>query len=966
MELNLSKLNKEQKQAVVYDKGPVLIVAGAGTGKTAVITSRFAYLVEKNKAKPEEILALTFTEKSAGEMEERIGQMLSVGYADLWISTFHSFCERILRDNGLDIGLNTDFKILNETSAWLLLRKNLDKLCLDYYKPISNPSKFIRILVSHFSKCKDQQILPNDYIKYAKNEKQDKQRIAEVAQAYKKYQELVLKNGYLDFGDLINYTIELFKKRPFILEKYRKQFKYIMVDEFQDTNLAQYELLKMISAPKNNLTVTGDDDQAIYRWRGASFGNFSQFNKDFPKAKQIVLSKNYRTFQNILDLSYKFIQKNNPNRLEAIKKINKKLKARNKGKGLVEYLYFEKQEQEATGVANKIINILKSDKNSDFNDFAVLIRANNQAEQFSRTFLRAEIPFQFMAQKGLFLKPAILDIISYFKLLDNYHESSAVFRILNLPFLKTLPEDIAKITNYSHKKFKPVFEALKEISLIEDISQKTAKTIDKILLLIEKHSKMSLQKNVSEVALAFLQDSGYLEYLAKEEKNEEIEQVSQFYAKIKKFEEENLDPKLKNFMEELTFEIESGEQGKLNFDLNQGPETVKIMTLHSAKGLEFKYVFLVNLVDRRFPSIERAEQIEIPEKLVKDIISEGDAHLEEERRLFYVGMTRAKKGLFFTFAEDYGGERKRKASRFLEEIGYNAKISNSKFQIQNTKIQKIKSKHKEFLPEHFSFTQLINFKTCPLQYKFNHILKIPVKSKPSFSYGKTMHKTLFDFLSQSVKKHSHILKNVRMLSYKDLIDIYNKNWIDEWYENKKQRNQYYNNGKKSLKIFYDNFKKQKPEILFINEKPALEQSFNFKIKNYKIFGKIDRIDRIGRKGDPVKNSQLAGDIFNGGVEIIDYKTGTGKEKLKPENKTQLIIYQIALKEVFGLNPQKLTFYYLDQGKTISFLASDKEIEKEKAKIVLIIEQIKNSDFKAKPGRYCLWCDFNSICEFKNM
>lgn len=326
----LNDLNPEQKQAVTYGDGPFLIIAGAGTGKTTVITRRIAYLILSEKAKPEEILALTFTDKAAGEMEERVDKLLPYGYVDLWISTFHSFCERILRQHALDIGLALNFKLLNQAQQTLLIRQNFDRFDLDYYKPLGNPFKFIQNLVKHFSRAKDELVTPEEYLQHAEKIKvnqdstmsgealdQETARLKEIAEAYHTYQQILLDNSALDFGDLINYTIKLLQTRPNILEKYRQQFKYILVDEFQDTNWAQYELLKLLAIPKNNLTVVADDDQSIYKFRGASYNNVIQFKKDFPSSQAVTLLRNYRSMQNILDLAHQFIQLNNPNRLEA-------------------------------------------------------------------------------------------------------------------------------------------------------------------------------------------------------------------------------------------------------------------------------------------------------------------------------------------------------------------------------------------------------------------------------------------------------------------------------------------------------------------------------------------------------------------------------------------------------------------------------------------------------------------------
>lgn len=933
--MDLSKLNKEQKKAVVHKGGPLLIVAGAGTGKTTVVTSRLAHLVETVGAKPGEILALTFTDKAAGEMEGRVDALLSLGYVDLWISTFHAFCERVLRNYGFDIGIPTNFKLVDETASWLLVRHNMDKFRLRYYKPLGNPTKFIHALISHFSRCKDQEIFPEDYLKYGRMETEEKEKILEIAKTYRIYQKLLLENSLLDFGDLLNYCLMLFRRRPAILDKYRRQFKYILVDEFQDTNWIQYELVKLLAAPENNLTVCADDDQAIYRWRGASFGNIIQFKKDYPEAKEVVLVKNYRSRQSILDISYKFIQANNPNRLEYLNKIDKKLVSSAEGEGIIEHLHFKTAEQEVQGVINRIVGILKEQKDASFGDFAILVRANESANAFARACERSGIAYQFLALKGLYSKPVILDIISYFKLLDDYHEGSAVWRVLNMPFLGIPVQDIAKITHYNAKKSQSLFESLSELVLIPGISPAAQAGIGNLLSMIQKHAAMAAEKNVSEVMVAFLYDSGYLKFLEQKARKEDFDYIGQFFNKIKAFEEADLDPNLKRFMEELELELESGEEGKLDADASLGNDTVKIMTIHAAKGLEFKYVFLVNLVDRKFPTSERKEQIELPRALAKDIVPEGDVHLQEERRLFYVGMTRAKTGLFFTSASDYGGVNRKKISRFLAELGYKDDLKAEP--VNGVKINNYRKKQARFvLPDHFSFTQLANFEKCPRLYQYAHIWKIKPKGKAVFSFGRTMHDTLYEYLLDCREKPT----------FTRLKDHYEKHWIDEWYDDPVEKETYYKLGLKSLKIFWRDHSRRKPNILKLDGTPALELGFNLKINGSSIYGKIDRIDEN-----------------KGGIEIIDYKTGTVKEKLRPEDKQQLLIYQIAAKEVFGLDPKKLTYLYLEAGKEVSFLGSGKDVEKQKEKIVGLIEKIKNSDFRAAPGWQCEWCDYKGICEF---
>lgn len=974
MALDLKKLNQEQKEAVVHGKGPLLIVAGAGTGKTTVITQRIVHLIEKGEAKPEEILAVTFTEKAAEEMEERVVKLLPYGYVDLWISTFHSFCERVLRDYALDIGIPADFKILDGTSGWLLVYKNLDKFQLDYYRSLGNPTKFIQALLAHFSHCKDQEIYPEDYQKYAEKlktrddlpENPESERIKEVANAYHIYQKILLENSSLDFGDLINYCLQLFKKRPKILEKYREKFKYILVDEFQDTNWAQYELIKVLSAPQNNLTVCADDDQAIYRWRGASFSNIIQFKSDFPKSKQISLVKNYRSCQNILDLAYKFIKANDPDRLEFVNKINKKLIAKDRCQGKIEHLCAKTVEEEAKETVKKILGILKKDKDASYNDFAILVRANDAAIPFTKALERSNLPYQFLASKGLYSKPVILDIISYLKLLDNYHESPALYRVLNMPFLDILPEDIMKLSQYGHKRTKSLYEAAEELPLIFGLSKAAQEKIPFLLSLIKKHGFLAKEKAVSEILVSFLEESGYLKYLAAKDQKEQFDLLNQFYKRVKNFEETTIEPSLYNFMKEINLEIDSGEEGKLEFDPQQGPDMIRVMTIHGAKGLEFKYVFLANMVDKRFPTMERKDPIELPDDLIKDIKPKGDIHLQEERRICYVAMTRAKRELYFTTAEDYGGKRKKKLSRFMIELGYEDKsqTSNLKSQPGGLFEERIKipgRKHQaqddKYLPEHFSYSQLAAFEKCPLQYKFAFILKVPTRGKAVFSFGKTMHATLHDFLKLAnegaLKNQSNLFdpaagKKIKthLPAFGSLNDIYERNWIDEWYESKKQKEDYHKLGKEIIREFYGEFEKNQPKILKIGKDLALEMPFNLKVGEHTLFGVIDRIDE---KED-------------GTVSIFDYKTGDAKEKLDYGDKEQLLIYQIAAEEIFKLKPKELVYIYLNKNKKAAFLGSEKEIKELKEKIIAEIGEIKKSNFKPTPGWQCAYCDFRDICE----
>ncbi len=954
-EESVRQLNTEQKMAVEFGDGPLLIVAGAGTGKTTVITERLGWLIRQKKASPDEILALTFTEKTASEMEERVDKLMPYGYLDLWISTFHSFGERVLKDHALDLGLDPGFKILTTPNQWFLVRQNLDRFKLHYYKPLGNPTRFIYALVQHFSRLKDENVEPQDYLNYAEknlaentgaepDKKESAEKILEAAQAYDLYQKILLEQGNLDFGDLIINTLKLFKTRQTVLEKYRRQFKYLLVDEFQDTNHAQYELLKLLAHPGNNLTVCGDDDQSIYKFRGASISNILMFKNDFPETQEVVLLKNYRNQQNILDLSHDFIQLNNPNRLEAqLKdKISKKLSARTKGMAEIAQIHSETLDREVISVVKKIVK-LKEEKKLNWNDFAILVRANDAAEPFVTALNAQGLPYQFISAKGLFQKPEIVDLIAYLRLLDNYHESSAVYRILSLKVFNIPIEDIVKLLHYANRKSISLYESLSQAQLL-GLKPESKKKIDKLLALITRHYELTRTKSVGQVLYRFVKESGYLEKLTKKETLDNAEKIinlNKFFNKIAEFESQNDEKSVKNFMAELKIMLEIGEDPSPAVML-EGPEAIKIMTVHSAKGLEFTYVFIVNLVDKRFPTVERREQIEIPDALVKEIVPTGDIHLQEERRLFYVAMTRAKHGLYFTSADNYGGQRKKKTSRFMKEIDYDKYVKLVKPKTDGgvnyiEEDERIKSQVIKYeLPRYFSFTQLKAFWTCPYQYRFMFILKVPPEPKHTFSFGKSIHKTLYDFFTLVQRGNKH--------DWDVLKQLYEKNWIDEWYESSSHMAERKEQGLASLKIYYEKYAQKLPKPLY------LEKGFVIKIGEHSVRGVIDRVDELP----------------DGNVEIIDYKTGKKPQSKKVDNPEQLIIYALAATDTMKKKPIKLSYHYLDDNAQVSFSASEEAVEKVKEKILSTIKEIKTSKFRPTPGYHCQYCDFRDICEYRQV
>jgi DNA helicase II / ATP-dependent DNA helicase PcrA len=951
----LENLNKEQLEAVTHKDGPLLIVAGAGTGKTTVITRRIAYLIEQQLAKPEEILALTFTDKAAGEMEERVDQLLPLGTYDLWISTFHSFCERILKQHALDIGIPNDFKLLDEVQQWILAFRNFDKFNLDYYRPVGSPNKFIDALIHHFSKCKDEMITPEEYLDYAQklklnldnpdaliptapDETTEIKRIEEIAGAYHVYQKLLLDNEYLDFGDLINYTMKLFQDRPNILKYYQSQFKFIMVDEFQDTNYAQYQLVKMLAGHSkegnpNNLVVVGDDDQSIYKFRGASVSNILKLKEDFPQVKEITLIENYRSSQIILDLAYDFIQANNPNRLESKLGINKKLRSNIKTEGHIEVLEGNDLSEELDMVVKKIIEQKNADLQSTWNDFAILVRANSAAEEMLPRLEAVGITFNFVANRGLYRKRLIFDLISYMKLLDNYHESSALYRVLQWPEFVLAVQDMAAITHFGNKKAWSLYETLTNIRTIPGLREETYQKAERLMHFLHTHSEQATNHTAIEVFINIVNDLGVNDMLEGEtlQNAQDRELLDQFYKRIELFEEQNEDKTLRNFITILNMEMMAGSEGPIKFDPELGPESLKILTIHSAKGLEFKYVFIINMVDQRFPTRAHRDPIEIPESLIKDILPEGDFHLQEERRLFYVALTRAKTHLYLSWAQDYGGAKTKKPSVFLVETKLvpSDRVSRATGKVVLTRTATSRDVVYKQLPTEFSFTDITVFKQCPLDYKYRFYLRLPMPGSASLSFGKTIHKVL-QLFSQIYRARLNApqqalfggsqVEQPSLPDFSLLEQLYEENWIDEWYPNKRDKETFRTLGKQMLKSFYEEITQTKPNIKYI------ESSFRIPLGGFQFKGQVDRADKL-----------------DNGLAIIDYKTGEVPAKKNKDGIDQLRIYQWAAEEIWREPVEKLEYWYLKSNTKISIdLATPREIETLKTELLGDIDEIRHT------------------------
>lgn len=630
-------LNPEQKEAVFQTQGPVLILAGAGSGKTRVLTHRIAYLIEEEGVNPYNIMAITFTNKAAGEMRQRVDELIGYGSESVWVSTFHSTCVRILRRHIDQIGYDNHFTIYDSDDSKSVMKDVCRRLAIDT-KTLKE-----RTILGMISSAKDELITPEEY---AGNVQGD-YKLRKVAQAYMEYQKVLQANNALDFDDLIMKTVELFKMCPEVLEMYQKRFRYVMVDEYQDTNTAQFLFISLLAhTEERNLCVVGDDDQSIYKFRGANIHNILNFEKIYPEAKVIKLEQNYRSTQNILNAANGVISHNKGRKRKRL------WSARGEG-SLVKYRSFMNGFEEAEYVVGDISQKVK-DGELSYRDCAVLYRTNAQSRMFEEKMVTANIPYRLVGGVNFYARKEIKDMLAYLKTIDNAKDDLAVRRIINVPKRGIGLTTIGRVQEFAIEQGISFFDALVRSDEIPGIGRSQSKLHGFANMIAVERSKLAAKASIMEIIQDIMEMTEYEDMLREEGEQEaqaRLENIDELLNKISAYEEENEEPTLSGFLEEVALVADID-------NVDDDDDRVLLMTLHSAKGLEFANVYLVGMEDGIFPGY-------------MTMMSEDPDDIEEERRLCYVGITRAMNNLTLTSAQMrklHGETRYNKPSMFLREI----------------------------------------------------------------------------------------------------------------------------------------------------------------------------------------------------------------------------------------------------------------------------------------------------------
>lgn len=643
--MDLDTLNPAQRDAVEKTEGPVLILAGAGSGKTRVLTSRMAYLIEDKGVQPANILAITFTNKAANEMRERVEQEIGSDTKDMWISTFHSCCVRILRKDINRIGYNRSFVIYDSADQITLVKDCLKELNLS--DKVFEP----RAVISYISGAKDKLQTPKEF----KHINLSDNRMSKVADIYALYQDRLKRNSALDFDDLIFKAVELLKSNEEVLDYYRSRFKYIMVDEYQDTSKAQYELIKLLAKEHQNICVVGDDDQSIYGWRGADIRNILEFEKDYENVHVVKLEQNYRSTQVILDAANTVISNN-------IERKRKKLWSEKKEGELIKIQLAENEVEEADFIADTIAQI-STKQSRPYKDFAILYRANVQGRSIEDALNRSQIPYNIYGGTKFYERKEIKDLLAYLKVIQNPQDDISLKRIINVPRRGIGLRTIEKIEDRANLKQESIYSVLIDVDTNSEISTKARASINGFVDIIATLRTIREVYPVSKLIEKILDTTGYLDELEEskkkagkdlvsksEEIQDRIDNLNEFISIAIEFEQNSEDKDLETFLTGVALSAEPNNE--------EENDRVSLMTIHTSKGLEFPVVFLTGMEEGLFP-ISRA------------LRSMNDSEIEEERRLCYVGITRAKEQLFMTMTKKrtlYGKTNHSIASRFMEEL----------------------------------------------------------------------------------------------------------------------------------------------------------------------------------------------------------------------------------------------------------------------------------------------------------
>ena len=968
----LADLTPRQRKAVTHGDGPLLIVAGAGTGKTTVITRRIAWLIAEKRAQPGEILALTFTDRAALEMTERVDQLVPYGYTDTVISTFHAWGDRLLREHALEAGLSDRSTVLSKAEQVIFLREHLFELPLDRYRPLGDPTRFLYALATLISRARDEDVTPADYRAFADALiaataatpedaalSEAAGQHAELAACFAAYQALMRHNDRIDFGDQVGLALDLLREHPTVLEAERGRYRYILVDEFQDTNHVQFELVKLLAgSPTANLTVVGDDDQSIYRFRGAALSNIFGFRAAYPSAASVVLTDNFRSRQPILDAAYRLIRHNDPDRLEAREGLDKRLVARVHARrgaaaGMpIDLLAFDTGSDEADAVAERIAASMRAGRRAG--DHAVLVRTNRDADPILRSLNMARVPWRFAGTAGLYRQPEVRLLVSFLRAVNDPDDSVSCYDLATSDLFGLDPRDVTLALNAAARRRTSLESALRTASAQPDdapFGRRPLEVVARLLASLDQHRAMSVERTTGELLYHFISSSGWLGRLAAEARHsgeERLANVARFFEIVRRQSSLLRDDRLPFLVAQLDTLIEAGDDPSTADVAADDGDAVHVLTYHRAKGLEFPIVTMVGLVDDRFPTRSRGDLLPLPAELVREPLPEGDHHLAEERRLFYVGMTRAREELVLTWARDYGGRTARRMSQFVLEAldlppatpveSLRPSVAERLARHQHPARRPAVAPPPSFAdrPMTLSYGQVSDYLECPAKYRFGHVIRIPTPVTHQLVYGRALHAAVQAFHRRQMAR--------RPMSLAELQAELDAAWESAGFLTRQHEEARKAAARDALERFWS------AQQVDPATPTGVEQEFAVPLGRDRLRGRYDRVDT-----DPA-----------GRVTITDYKSSDVRDPATAARRSreslQLAIYGLAWEAQHGRAPDELSLHFLESGIEGRSPATPKRLARAAEQVASAAEGIRAGRFDAQPSpTRCGYCPFREIC-----
>jgi DNA helicase-2/ATP-dependent DNA helicase PcrA len=1015
----LDGLNAEQRRAVTHGDGPLLVVAGAGTGKTQVITRRIAWLVATRRARPSEILALTFTDKAAEEMQLRVDQLVPYGYADTAISTFHAFGDRLIREYAFELGLAPDVRVLSRPEVVVFLRERLFDLGLQEYRPLGDPTRFLGALAQLFARCRDEDVSPEAYAAHADRlsvraaelataaagadtgavDRDAADAAAELARqqgelsgAYARYTTLMREHGAIDFGDQVSLALQLLRESAAAREALQARYRYILVDEFQDTNRAQSELVALLAERHRNVTVVGDDDQSIYRFRGAAISNILEFRERYRGARTVVLRRNYRSLAPILDGAHRLIRFNDPDRLEVKVGISKRLVPERSERHAppVRHHAFTTAGEEADWIAAEIRR--RVDAGARPRDHAVLVRANADADAVLRSLNTVALPWRFSGTSGLYARPEVRLLLALLRAVADTASSVDVYALAASDRYAIPAGDLGEVAGSARRRHRSLFEVLEELETQPGLLRLTPPgraALSRLTADLRRYRELAQRRPAGEVLYAFLRDTGWLSELAGATSvaaEEQLANVGRFFDIIRHQSALLADDRAVFLARHLATLIEAGDD-PATADPDPDVDAVHVMTVHKAKGLEFPVVFLPGLVADRFPARSRKEPLALPIELVDEVLPEGDGHVQEERRLFYVAMTRARDELILSHSSESAGGRARRLSPFVIEAldlptaGFAGEAFPSSTHAAGPLARIAAAEPRADAPEAdrlpvdgpltLSHSAIDDYLTCPLRYKYAQVVRVPTTPHHAMVYGAALHQAVQEFHRSQARG--------KPLTEAELLAVFDAAWSNEGFVSREHEMARLETGRASLRRFRES--QLQPGTVV----PAwVEREFAFALGGDRVRGRFDRVDIVplaapsadvtGGAAVDGPPTVLRADVIEPMLELLgpeevtitDYKSSDVRDpavaKQRARDSLQLQIYAMAYEAMTGRLPDAVQLHFLDSGLVGRAEVEPARLEKARGKIATAAAGIRARDYTPKPSVLaCTYCPFRDIC-----